>query len=113
MITGQTSVVSFLLQVGADPALLDRHGDSAIHLALRAGAGAPDLLRALLESGVPTMPQLLHMPDFEGEFIPSSSELGGKGGVQRGTWLSAYSFEVTGQEAMLGRYSFRLSILCP
>lgn len=66
VITGQTSVVSFLLQVGADPALLDRHGDSAIHLALRAGAGAPDLLRALLESGVPTMPQLLHMPDFEG-----------------------------------------------
>ncbi|KAK2500288.1 hypothetical protein MC885_017586, partial [Smutsia gigantea] len=66
VITGQTSVVSFLLQVGADPALLDRHGDSAVHLALRAGAGAPDLLRALLQSGVPTMPQLLHMPDFEG-----------------------------------------------
>uniref|UniRef100_A0A8D1UQG0 Nuclear factor NF-kappa-B p100 subunit n=1 Tax=Sus scrofa TaxID=9823 RepID=A0A8D1UQG0_PIG len=66
VITGQTSVVSFLLQVGADPALLDRHGDSAVHLALRAGASAPDLLRALLRSGVPTMPQLLHMPDFEG-----------------------------------------------
>ncbi|XP_030878473.1 nuclear factor NF-kappa-B p100 subunit isoform X3 [Leptonychotes weddellii] len=66
VITGQKSVVSFLLQVGADPALLDRHGDSAVHLALRAGAGAPDLLRALLRSGVPTMPQLLHMPDFEG-----------------------------------------------
>ncbi|XP_054364332.1 nuclear factor NF-kappa-B p100 subunit isoform X3 [Mirounga angustirostris] len=66
VITGQKSVVSFLLQVGADPALLDRHGDSAVHLALRAGASAPDLLRALLRSGVPTMPQLLHMPDFEG-----------------------------------------------
>ncbi|XP_073760366.1 nuclear factor NF-kappa-B p100 subunit isoform X2 [Callorhinus ursinus] len=66
VITGQKSVVSFLLQVGADPALLDRHGDSAVHLALRAGAGAPDLLRALLRSGVPAMPQLLHMPDFEG-----------------------------------------------
>ncbi|XP_036919946.1 nuclear factor NF-kappa-B p100 subunit isoform X2 [Sturnira hondurensis] len=66
VITGQTSVVSFLLQVGADPALLDRHGDSAMHLALRAGASAPDLLGALLQSGVPTMSQLLHMPDFEG-----------------------------------------------
>lgn len=83
VITGQTSVVSFLLQVGADPALLDRHGDSAVHLALRAGASAPDLLRALLRSGVPTMPQLLHMPDFEGEFITSSgptSRGGGQGG---------------------------------
>lgn len=66
VITGQTRVVSFLLQVGADPALLDRHGDSAMHLALRAGVGAPDLLRTLLQSGVPAMPQLLHMPDFEG-----------------------------------------------
>uniref|UniRef100_A0A452VFN9 Nuclear factor kappa B subunit 2 n=1 Tax=Ursus maritimus TaxID=29073 RepID=A0A452VFN9_URSMA len=66
VITRQTSVVSFLLQVGADPALLDRHGDSAVHLALRAGAGAPDLLRALLRSDVPAVPQLLHMPDFEG-----------------------------------------------
>eukprot|EP00069_Balaena_mysticetus_P001550 bmy_15420T0 len=66
VITGQTSVVSFLLQVGADPALLDRHGDSAVHLALRARASAPDLLRTLLRSGVPSMPQLLHVPDFEG-----------------------------------------------
>ncbi|XP_023571385.1 nuclear factor NF-kappa-B p100 subunit isoform X2 [Octodon degus] len=66
VITGQTRVVSFLLQVGADPARLDRHGDSAVHLALRAGVGAPDLLRALLQSGAPAMPQLLHMPDFEG-----------------------------------------------
>ncbi|XP_014404870.1 PREDICTED: nuclear factor NF-kappa-B p100 subunit [Myotis brandtii] len=66
VITGQTNVVSFLLQVGADPTLLDRHGDSAVHLALRAGASAPDLLGALLRSGVPAVPQLLHMPDFEG-----------------------------------------------
>lgn len=79
VITGQTRVVSFLLQVGADPALLDRHGDSAVHLALRVGAGAPDLLRALLQSGVPAMPQLLHLPDFEGKFITSSGP-GGKGG---------------------------------
>uniref|UniRef100_A0A8C2UZ28 Nuclear factor kappa B subunit 2 n=1 Tax=Chinchilla lanigera TaxID=34839 RepID=A0A8C2UZ28_CHILA len=67
VITGQTRVVSFLLQVGADPALLDRHGDSAMHLALRAGVGAPDLLRALLQSGAAAVPQLLHMPDFEGK----------------------------------------------
>lgn len=66
VITGQTGVVSFLLQVGADPTLLDRHGDSAVHLALRAGAGAPDLLGALLRSGAPAVAQLLHMPDFEG-----------------------------------------------
>ncbi|XP_036293742.1 nuclear factor NF-kappa-B p100 subunit isoform X2 [Pipistrellus kuhlii] len=68
VITGQTGVVSFLLQVGADPTLLDRHGDSAVHLALRAGAGAPDLLGALLRSGAPAVPQLLRMPDFEGLF---------------------------------------------
>lgn len=67
MITGQTRVVRVLLQVGADPALLDRHGDSAVHLALRAGASAADLLHALLCSGAPAMAQLLHMPDFEGE----------------------------------------------
>ncbi|XP_020026801.1 nuclear factor NF-kappa-B p100 subunit isoform X1 [Castor canadensis] len=66
VITGQTRVVSFLLQVGADPALLDRHGDSAMHLALRAGAGAQDLLRALLCSGASAVTQMLHMPDFEG-----------------------------------------------
>ncbi|XP_053439006.1 nuclear factor NF-kappa-B p100 subunit isoform X1 [Nycticebus coucang] len=66
VITGQTRVVSFLLQVGADPGLLDRHGDSAMHLALRAGADAPNLLRVLLQSGAPTVPQLLYVPDFEG-----------------------------------------------
>ncbi|KAM5272243.1 nuclear factor NF-kappa-B p100 subunit isoform 2-T2 [Ctenodactylus gundi] len=66
VITRQARVVSFLMQVGADPALLDRHGDSAMHLALRAGVGAPDLLRALLHSGAPTTTQLLHVPDFEG-----------------------------------------------
>lgn len=76
MITGQTRVVSFLLQVGADPALLDRHGDSAMHLALRTGVGAPNLLHALLHSGAPTVPQLLHMPDFEGKF-PTGSKPGG------------------------------------
>ncbi|XP_064344435.1 nuclear factor NF-kappa-B p100 subunit isoform X3 [Camelus dromedarius] len=74
VITGQTSVVSFLLQVGADPSLLDRHGDSAVHLALRTGASTPNLLRALLQSGVPTMPQLLHMPDFEGADIHAENE---------------------------------------
>ncbi|KAM4851514.1 nuclear factor NF-kappa-B p100 subunit isoform 2-T2 [Thomomys bottae] len=66
VITGQTKVVSFLLQMGADPALLDRHGDSAVHLALRTGAGAPDLLHALLCTRTPTVLQMLHMPDFEG-----------------------------------------------
>ncbi|KAM7330296.1 nuclear factor NF-kappa-B p100 subunit isoform X1 [Alexandromys fortis] len=66
VITGQTRVVRFLLQVGADPTLLDRHGDSAVHLALRAGAEAPDLLRALLHSGTRAVPQILHMPDFAG-----------------------------------------------
>lgn len=61
-------MVSFLLQVGADPTLLDRHGDSAVHLALRAGAAAPELLQALLQSGARAVPQILHMPDFEGKF---------------------------------------------
>ncbi|XP_052040649.1 nuclear factor NF-kappa-B p100 subunit [Apodemus sylvaticus] len=66
VITGQARVVSFLLQVGADPTLLDRHGDSAVHLALRAGAAAPELLQALLQSGARAVPQVVHMPDFEG-----------------------------------------------
>lgn len=74
-------MVSFLLQVGADPTLLDRHGDSAVHLALRAGAAAPELLQALLHSGAHAVPQILHMPDFEGKF-PASSSPGDKGGDQ-------------------------------
>lgn len=81
VITGQTRVVSFLLQVGADPTLLDRHGDSAVHLALRAGAAAPDLLQAVLHSGAHALPQMLHMPDFEGKFA-TSSRPGDKGGNQ-------------------------------
>ncbi|ERE78836.1 proto-oncogene c-Rel [Cricetulus griseus] len=69
VITGQTRVVSFLLQVGADPTLLDRHGDSAVHLALRAGAEALGLLQVLLHSGAHAVPQILHMPDFAGADI--------------------------------------------
>ncbi|XP_074089931.1 nuclear factor NF-kappa-B p100 subunit isoform X2 [Macrotis lagotis] len=64
VITGQSQVVSFLLDMGADPTLLDRHGDSALHLALR--AGNPGLLRALLCHAGPALPQLLLMPDYEG-----------------------------------------------
>ncbi|XP_043844872.1 nuclear factor NF-kappa-B p100 subunit isoform X2 [Dromiciops gliroides] len=64
VITEQSQVVSFLLNMGADPTLLDRHGDSALHLALR--AGNPGLLRALLCHAGPALPQLLLMPDYEG-----------------------------------------------
>ncbi|XP_051837258.1 nuclear factor NF-kappa-B p100 subunit [Antechinus flavipes] len=64
VITGQSRVVSFLLNMGADPTLLDRHGDSALHLALR--AGNPGLLQALLGHAGPALPQLLLMPDYEG-----------------------------------------------
>ncbi|XP_056660864.1 nuclear factor NF-kappa-B p100 subunit [Monodelphis domestica] len=64
VITGQSRVVSFLLDVGADPTLLDRHGDSALHLALR--AGSPVLLQALLCHAGPALPRLLLMPDYEG-----------------------------------------------
>uniref|UniRef100_A0A7N4P2S3 Nuclear factor kappa B subunit 2 n=1 Tax=Sarcophilus harrisii TaxID=9305 RepID=A0A7N4P2S3_SARHA len=64
VITGQSRVVSFLLNMGADPTLLDRHGDSALHLALR--AGNPGLLQALLCHAGPALPQLLLMPDYEG-----------------------------------------------
>jgi nuclear factor of kappa light polypeptide gene enhancer in B-cells 2 len=46
-----------------------------MHLALRAGAGAQDLLRALLCSGASAVTQMLHMPDFEGKF-PTSSRPG-------------------------------------
>ncbi|XP_027707585.1 nuclear factor NF-kappa-B p100 subunit isoform X1 [Vombatus ursinus] len=64
VITGQSQVVSFLLDMGADPTLLDRHGDSALHLALR--AANPGLLQALLCHVGPALPQLLLMPDYEG-----------------------------------------------
>uniref|UniRef100_A0A6I8NP84 Nuclear factor kappa B subunit 2 n=1 Tax=Ornithorhynchus anatinus TaxID=9258 RepID=A0A6I8NP84_ORNAN len=67
VITGQCAVVGFLLKVGADPTLLDRHGDSALHLALR--AGSPDLLRTLLGHPGPALLQLLTMPDYQG-FYP-------------------------------------------
>lgn len=84
-------MVSFLLQVGADPTLLDRHGDSAVHLALRAGAGAPDLLRALLHSGARAVPQMLHMPDFAGQF-PTSW-----GGDQEGYVINRQESGLPGQ----------------
>ncbi|XP_044518475.1 nuclear factor NF-kappa-B p100 subunit [Gracilinanus agilis] len=64
VITGQSQVVNFLLDMGADPTLLDRHGDSALHLALR--AGNPVLLQALLCHAGLALPQLLLMPDYEG-----------------------------------------------
>lgn len=89
-------MVSFLLQVGADPTLLDRHGDSAVHLALRAGAGAPDLLRALLHSGARAVPQMLHMPDFAGQF-PTSSSPGDKGGDQEGYVINRQESGLPGQ----------------
>lgn len=101
-ITRQTRVVNFLLQVGADPTLLDRHGDSAVHLALRAGAAAPDLLQAVLHSGAHALPQMLHMPDFEGKFA-TSSRPGDKGGNQGVYVINKQEWRLPGQHLPGGR----------
>lgn len=106
-------MVSFLLQVGADPTLVDQHGDSAVHLALRAGAEAPDLLRALLHSGAHALPHILHMPDFEGKF-PTSSSVGDKGPPLHVYMISRHEWRFPRQGSSgghLGYQSCRLSVL--
>ncbi|KFP18612.1 Nuclear factor NF-kappa-B p100 subunit, partial [Egretta garzetta] len=64
VITKQPQVVQLLLQARADPTLLDRYGNSLLHLALQ--AGDEEMLRTLLAHLGSAAPYLLHLPNFHG-----------------------------------------------
>ncbi|XP_030344505.1 nuclear factor NF-kappa-B p100 subunit isoform X2 [Strigops habroptila] len=64
VITKQPQVVQLLLQAHADPTLLDRYGNSLLHLALQ--AGNEEVLRTLLAHLGSAAPYLLHLPNFHG-----------------------------------------------
>ncbi|NWY03983.1 NFKB2 factor, partial [Nothoprocta ornata] len=64
VITKQTQVVQLLLQARADPTLLDRYGNSLLHLALQ--AGDEEMLRTLLAHLGSATPYLLRLPNFHG-----------------------------------------------
>ncbi|NXE22433.1 NFKB2 factor, partial [Ardeotis kori] len=67
VITKQPQVVQLLLQARADPTLLDRYGNSLLHLALQ--AGDEEMLRMLLAHLGSAAPYLLRLPNFHG-FLP-------------------------------------------
>lgn len=58
-------MVQLLLQARADPTLLDRYGNSLLHLALQ--AGDEEMLRTLLSHLGSAAPYLLCLPNFHGE----------------------------------------------
>ncbi|NXP41627.1 NFKB2 factor, partial [Leiothrix lutea] len=62
VITKQPQVVQLLLQARADPTLLDRYGNSLLHLALQ--AGDEEMLRTLLAHLGSAAPYLLRLPNF-------------------------------------------------
>ncbi|NXW81753.1 NFKB2 factor, partial [Alopecoenas beccarii] len=64
VITKQPQVVQLLLQAHADPTLLDRYGNSLLHLALQ--AGDEEMLRTLLSHLGSAAPYLLCLPNFHG-----------------------------------------------
>ncbi|KAM7102034.1 nuclear factor NF-kappa-B p100 subunit isoform 1-T1 [Ciconia maguari] len=64
VITKQAQVVQLLLQARADPTLLDRYGNSLLHLALQ--TGDEEMLRTLLAHLGGAAPYLLHLPNFHG-----------------------------------------------
>ncbi|XP_009320748.1 PREDICTED: nuclear factor NF-kappa-B p100 subunit [Pygoscelis adeliae] len=64
VITKQPQVVQLLLQAHADPTLLDRYGNSLLHLALQ--AGDEEMLRTLLAHLGSAAPYLLHLSNYHG-----------------------------------------------
>ncbi|XP_034632067.1 nuclear factor NF-kappa-B p100 subunit isoform X1 [Trachemys scripta elegans] len=64
VITKQHQVVGLLLQAHADPTLLDRYGNSLLHLALQTGDEA--MLRTLLVHLGSAIPCLLSTPNYHG-----------------------------------------------
>ncbi|XP_061490633.1 nuclear factor NF-kappa-B p100 subunit [Rhineura floridana] len=66
VITCQPRVAGFLLQAGADPTLLDRYGNSVVHLALQ--LGDEEMLKTLLCHLGPHTLHLLETPNYHGLF---------------------------------------------
>uniref|UniRef100_A0A8B9ZI26 Nuclear factor kappa B subunit 2 n=1 Tax=Anas platyrhynchos TaxID=8839 RepID=A0A8B9ZI26_ANAPL len=64
VITKQPQVVQLLLQARADPTLLDRYGNSLLHLALH--TGDEEMVRTLLAHLGAAAPYLLRLPNFYG-----------------------------------------------
>uniref|UniRef100_A0A8B9G430 Nuclear factor kappa B subunit 2 n=1 Tax=Amazona collaria TaxID=241587 RepID=A0A8B9G430_9PSIT len=64
VVTRQPQVVQLLLQAHADPTLLDRYGNSLLHLALQ--TGDEEVLRTLLAHLGSAAPYLLRLPNFHG-----------------------------------------------
>ncbi|KAM3913714.1 nuclear factor NF-kappa-B p100 subunit isoform 2-T2 [Leptodactylus fuscus] len=64
VITKQYQTVCLLLRAGADPTILDRYGNSVLHLAVQ--TGDVKMLEVLLEYTYPKYQNLLNMPDYNG-----------------------------------------------
>lgn len=77
VITKQPQVVQLLLQARADPTLLDRYGNSLLHLALH--TGDEEMVRTLLTHLGAAAPYLLRLPNFYGERGWETKGPGGEG----------------------------------
>lgn len=64
VITKQYQTVNILLKAGADPTILDRYGNSVLHLAVQ--SGDVKMLQVLLENIFSGYKNLLNMPDYNG-----------------------------------------------
>ncbi|XP_071987010.1 nuclear factor NF-kappa-B p100 subunit [Engystomops pustulosus] len=64
VITKQYQAVNMLLKAGADPTILDRYGNSVLHLAVQ--AEDVKMLHVLLENTFSKYKHLLNMPDYNG-----------------------------------------------
>nr|XP_056705480.1 nuclear factor NF-kappa-B p100 subunit [Euleptes europaea] len=67
VITQQPRVAAYLLQAGADPTLLDRYGNSVVHLALQS-VGRQEMLGTLFCHLGPHTRPLLETPNYSGLF---------------------------------------------
>ncbi|PIO35776.1 Nuclear factor NF-kappa-B p100 subunit [Aquarana catesbeiana] len=64
VITKQYQMVALLIRAGADPTILDRFGNSVLHLAVQ--AGDDKMLQVLLDHQFSGYKNLLNMPDYHG-----------------------------------------------
>ncbi|XP_053306905.1 nuclear factor NF-kappa-B p100 subunit isoform X2 [Spea bombifrons] len=66
VITQQYTIVDALMKTGADPTILDRYGNSLLHLAVQAGDDT--MLKLLLNYSSVSHTNLLESPDYHGLF---------------------------------------------